>query len=392
MVQLSLQSFKTRRSRIVLTVLGVAVGIAVIMFLVSVGYGLQKTILDRITTAEALLTLDITSPDEASLPLTDNVVRELQDVEDVADVTPQGSLPAQIALEGLNSETSVYVVEPEYFSMTGLALGEGNVFSDEDTASIVISNTVAQLLGKDAESMLGASIDFTFASPISDDPTIILEPLQQSFVVTGVLEENVIANEVYMKSSRATRALFDNYALIKVQVEDQRTLENVRTAVIEKGFIVSASSDLARQAEQVFTVLQVILGIFGVFSLLVAAIGLVNTMTISLLERTNEIGIMRAVGASRRDIQGLFLIESSLIGFLGGVVGLIAGALGGVVFNIILNIVARALGGQSLDIFATPFWFVLVVLTFSVIVGFASGFFPARRASRLNTLAALRYK
>jgi putative ABC transport system permease protein len=209
--------------------------------------------------------------------------------------------------------------------------------------------------------------------------------------VIGVLEETVSANEAYVDPLALGFSL-DQYESIKVQVEDQRALEPVRVVLADKGFVVSAASDLAEQAEQVFRVLQVILTIFGVFSLIVAAIGLVNTMTIALLERTNEIGIMRAVGASRQDIQRLFLIESSLIGFFGGVVGLFLGGFFGLLFNGILNIVARALGGQPVDVFATPFWFVIVVLLTAVLVGLASGFLPARRAARLNTLAALRYK
>jgi putative ABC transport system permease protein len=158
------------------------------------------------------------------------------------------------------------------------------------------------------------------------------------------------------------------------------------------GFLVSALSDVVTQANQIFGIIQVVLATFGVFSLFVAAIGLINTMTISLLERINEIGIMRAIGASSWDIKKIFLIESTLIGFFGGLVGIVLGMLGGLLFNIGLNLLAASLGGQSISIFHTPWWFIFFIIIFSAVVGFCSGILPAQKAGKLNALEALRYK
>lgn len=395
-LKLSIQNFNNRRSRVLLTVLGVAVGIAVIMFLVSVGYGLQKTILDRITTAEALLTLDVSSPDNASVVIDDRSIAEITDIENVNEVSPRATVSSLMSLNGLNSQTTVNIVGAQHFILSGLSIGEGELFGRNEADVVVVTETVANLVGFEKEDILDKTINFTLQFPIdngvdSDEDAETIGVNKQLRVI-GVLQEGVTDNVVFMSLANADDLPLDNYDGMKVQVTDARHLESVREILTAQGFVVSALSDLAEQASQVFTILQIILSVFGIFSLLVAAIGLVNTMIISLLERTNEIGIMRAIGASKRDIQALFLIESSIIGLAGGVIGLVFGWAGGMFFNLILNIVLKVLGGSGVSVFTTPLWFVLLVLISSIGVGLLAGFFPARRASELNTLAALRYK
>ncbi|OGZ41172.1 MAG: hypothetical protein A3I20_03630 [Candidatus Portnoybacteria bacterium RIFCSPLOWO2_02_FULL_40_15] len=115
-------------------------------------------------------------------------------------------------------------------------------------------------------------------------------------------------------------------------------------------------------------------------------------MTITLLERINEIGIMKVIGASNKDVKKLFLTESVIIGTLGGVSGLIVGFLGAKLFNFGINILAQTLGGQPINLFAFPLWFLITIIVFSSAVGFLTGFTPARRAAKMDPLQALRYK
>jgi len=115
-------------------------------------------------------------------------------------------------------------------------------------------------------------------------------------------------------------------------------------------------------------------------------------MTISLLERTNEIGIMRAIGASPSDVMWLFLGESLMIGFLGGLSGIILGVAVSQLFQMIINLLSRSLGGEALNLFSYPLWFMLFIIVLSTSVGLIGGFFPARRSAKLNPLDALRYK
>ena len=166
----------------------------------------------------------------------------------------------------------------------------------------------------------------------------------------------------------------------------------MRDAIIDKGYIVSALSDIIEQANQVFKIVQIVLASFGVVALIVSAIGMFNTMTIALLERTQEIGIMKALGATSVDVWNMFLAESVIIGFLGGLGGILIGLLGGEMFNYMINILAGAFGGEKIDLFATPIWFMLTIITFSTVVGLATGFYPARRAARISAMEAVRYK
>jgi putative ABC transport system permease protein len=394
LIKFSFQSFKNRKSRVAFTVAGVAIGISVILFLISLGYGLQNTIIGRITTAEALLSLDVFSPDPAALPLTQDSIERIGRVEGIESINPKAIVSSQITANNLTSDASINLVRQEYFTFAGLRTEEGDIF-DKGSNQIVVTETIAELLNIEKGEILDTEIEITMlfqGKPefVGGDPEVTV--LQDSFTVVGLLQDSEVLNEIYVHLDDIDPSYITEYDSIKVKAAGQAELELVRTELTGQGFLVSALSDLAEQANKVFGIIQIILAVFGVFSLLVAAIGLVNTMTVSLLERTNEIGIMRAIGASKADIKKLFLLESTLIGFMGGITGILLGLLASEIVNIILNVVARTLGATTLDVFFTPLWFIVFILVSSAVVGFMSGVFPAGKASKLNTLEALRYK
>ncbi len=393
LLQFSFQSFKNRKSRVAFTVAGVAIGIAVIVFLISLGYGLQNTILSRITTAEALLSLDVFSPDSDTLPLTSDSLEKIGMIEGVESISPKAVALSQISYNELTSEAVVNLVEQDYFTYAGIKTSSGKIF-DKGSNQIVVTETIANLVNVSKEDLIGKKIEMKilFSGETEPDPEVASAVWQDEFTVVGVLQDSEVANEIYLHIDDVDSMYIEKYESLKVKVASQESLEVVRNLLTESGYLVSALSDLADQANKIFRIIQIILAIFGIFSLLVAAIGLVNTMTISLLERTNEIGIMRAIGASKMDIKKLFLLESSMIGLMGGLVGIILGMISAEIMNILLNIFARAFGGASLDIFSTPLWFIMFIIISSTLVGFASGMFPALKASKLNTLEALRYK
>src|SRR5207248_8742683 len=110
----------------------------------------------------------------------------------------------------------------------------------------------------------------------------------------------------------------------------------------------------------------------------VSAIGMFNTITIALLERINEIGIMRAIGVRKRDIQILFLVESMLMGSLGGVGGVLLGIGGGKLANVGINLLASHFGGASVNLFYFPLWFIVFIIAFSTLIGILTGIYPSR--------------
>jgi putative ABC transport system permease protein len=214
------------------------------------------------------------------------------------------------------------------------------------------------------------------------------------FKIKGVVSQPGISGQVYMsrKMLETDQMSHLEYQLVKIKVAKEELLPEVREVIISKGLLVSALSETLKEAGRIFRVIQIVLGIFGVFALIVAAIGLINTMTITLLERTNDIGIMRSIGASSGNIRWLFLVESVLTGIIGGLVGIILGIFMAEAFNLMINILAKALGGQQVSLFSYPIWFIASTLILSSLVGLIAGMWPAKRAAKLNPLEALRYK
>lgn len=393
-LHLALRMFKTRPMRTSLTILGVSVGIGTVLFLVSLGYGLQQAILNRIANADTLLTLDVTAGSNA-VQLTDAAIADMAKIDHVKETSRLANFRGQISSGNINTDAVMVAMDPSFFRLGGQAAAEGTLFTDESPAdSAVLSTAVVQLLGTTPEEVIGKRLSIYANVPQYNadgtDATTVAA-LSGSVTVTGIIE-NSDASELYMplaafKDTRVTR-----YDRLKVKVDKNDFLEQTRNTVIDRGYVVSSLSDIIDQANTIFGIIQLVLGFFGFIALLVSAIGMFNTMTITLLERTNEIGIMRSIGITKRDIRNMFLVESMLMGFLGGVTGLLLSTIGGTLLNFGLNILASRYHAPAMDIFVTPLWFALTVIAFSSVIGFLTGVYPSYRASKLNPLDALRYK
>ena len=395
-VRLSTRMFRTNRSRTFLTILGISVGIGAILFLVSLGYGLQELILNKITTSDALLSLDVSTGDLEKLRLNKESVKKMKDIQGIDKISPVISTQSQITIDNIFSELAVNFVDREFFKLDGTILKNGEFYEDDNSSKdkIIISSAALKLFNLDEKNCYNKQIYFTFFKEQDDKKETFTRDfikIERAFKIVGIIEEEN-SNYVYMPFFVSNELDERDYSKIKVKVDKKENLDLVRDKIIEQGFIVSALSDIIEQANQIFKVVQIVLASFGVVALAVSAIGMFNTMTIALLERTQEIGIMKALGATSSDIWKMFLAESVLIGFLGGLGGIVIGMSGGSLFNYGLNLLAGAMGGEKIDMFYTPIWFILLIITFSTVVGLMTGFYPAKRAARINALEALRYK
>ncbi len=279
---------------------------------------------------------------------------------------------------------------------------EGRFFESQEKDKVVINKSLANLFGLDPKQALGKELSIILFGPqlgLSEtgetelqEPRQIQKEISLKFKIVGVIGQEDEAPQIFVPLLGAQEANLTLFQAAKIKVKNNEFLEEVRNTLIEMGFSVSALSDTIEQANKIFRAVQIVLGIFGVIGLIVAAIGLINTMTISLLERTNEIGIMRAIGADSQDILKLFLGESTLIGIIGGLFGIGIGIGFAEFFNWAVNLLAKSLGGNPVDLFFYPGWFLVFILILSAFVGLIAGIFPARRASKLNPLTALRYK
>ncbi len=392
-LSLSTRMFKTRPMRTFLTVLGVGVGIGTVLFLVSLGYGLQNIILSRIATADSLLTLDVGPGPSDELALSTMNISRIDQVADVDEVSRLKSFLAQVSINDLTTNTQVQAVDRTFFRLKGIKAEEdGALLIEGDPLGAVISSAGAKLFNLDPKDIVGKPADITLAIPHNSGGVLTdVMPLKGPYIIRGVVDDDD-APYLFIALDSIPHVPIDSFDQLKIKVGSNERMESVRDAVIQQGFIVSALSDIIDQANKIFRIVQIVLALFGLVALIVSAIGMFNTMTITLLERTNEIGIMRAIGITRFDIKVLFLVESMLMGFLGGVGGVMIGAAAGYVANWGINMLASRFGGTELDLFYIPVWFVVVIIGFSTFIGFATGIYPSRRASKLNPLDALRYK
>lgn len=397
--KLSTRMFKARTSRTLLTILGMGIGIGAILFLVSFGYGLQKTLLERITTSESLLTLDVAQAKSGVISINNEMVDKIKGMEGVDEVSPAFQLTSQGRVADISADLITIGAQPSFLRLGGVRVSKGESLSDANPDQVAITAAVAQVFGKqNAEEMIGEEITFSFFIPKKNESVNGAE-LQNSFdkvdfakkyKIVGTIEgeENVI----YINSNSLKELNIDNYGQMKVKTKSQAVMGSIRDQILDQGLLVSSLSETVDQANQIFRIVQIVLMLFGIIALTVSAIGMFNTMTITLLERTEEIGIMKSIGASDMGISLMFIMESTIMGFFGGLGGVLIGLIGGTFFNYLINFVASRFGGQSVSLFYSPLWFVMAILIFSAIVGFITGFVPARRASKIDPLDALRYK
>jgi ABC-type lipoprotein release transport system permease subunit len=389
-LKLSLRMFKARTMRTLLTILGMSVGIAAIMFLVSFGYGLQRTLLEKITTSDALVSLDVTLGSDESVTLNQATIENLRSIPDVIDIIPALELAGQGRFDNITLDVNTVSTGPSYLRSEGLKMEQGRLFDPGNGREIIITKAVAQVFGVSPEEMLGRSMALTlFINPDAagrGQSTDLGAPYEIVGIAQG--EENI----VYAPLDSLSSLTIDQYTKLKVKCRSTEVIEPVRQAIENLGLTASSISETIDQANKVFRAIQIVLMIFGMIALVVSAIGMFNTMTITLLERTEEIGIMKAIGSSKTDISLMFLMEATLMGFLGSLGGIIIGFVGGIIINFLINAVATRFGGEAVSLFYSPLWFIGTVIAFGAFVGFTTGIFPARSASRIDALDALRYK
>lgn len=432
--ELAFQRFRTRGLRFFLTVLGVSVGIAVVFFLVSLGFGLQEIVIGRIVTSESLVSLDVIPAEEAEklLPITDERVAEFRQIEFVQDVSPLLSVPTEIQYNDLRAQTLTQAVHPSYFRYAGLKTERGEFYGDTATSEIVVASTVLRLFEIPPEEALGKEVRLTFFFPKETGMTLAASPesatveqgseesssgeegtetpaappplsfsaaiegesavnvvtVPVAFKIIGVIEAET--NSIYVPLRTLSSLSNITYSQAKVRVGNTEQIEPVRAKLSQRGYTVRALTDTLNQLNKIFRFTQAALATLGIIALFIASVGMFNTMTISLLERTREVGTLKTIGATRRDVWMIFLFEALMIGVFGGIGGLAIGYGLTLVVNAAMNILARRLGGEAVSLFLIPAWFVFAILGVALIVGLFTGLYPARRAAKIDALQAMK--
>ncbi|MEK7638664.1 MAG: ABC transporter permease [Patescibacteria group bacterium] len=399
LAQLSTRMFKTNPMRTWLTILGMGVGTGAVVVLVGLGFGLQKIILEQIVFGETLLSLGVSSTGAQGLRLTPETITEFENNEAVLDAAPLARFPALVTYKGLTGNVFVQGVEPPYLRYAGVTAIAGEVFTDADAGdvnSVMLSPAILKLFGitdEEMDAFIGQKVSFRLLVPADDGTDAVNEiVIDKEYTVRGITKEEGVLNVMMMLPELRNYVGIEEFERIQVRVDSNENLATVEDWLIEKGYRVTALSKTVEQASKIFQGIQVVLATFGGIALVVSAIGMFNTMTVTLLERTKEIGIMRTIGASPNDVKNLFVSESIVVGFLGGLSGIVLGVTLGVTVNLFLNVLASQFGGQAVALFSFPLDFLLFIALFSAAVGYLTGIFPARRAGSLNPLDAIRYE
>lgn len=394
---LSTRMFKTNPARTWLTIAGMGVGTGAVVTLVGLGFGLQNIILEQIVFGETLLSLSVNNPASRVVSLNEQTLRDFRALPYVKDVSPLASYPALITIDGLSGNTFLQGALPSFFRYTGAVASAGGLFLEGEDAknkdSVIITKAVLKLFGlNEPAEALGKTATFRVFVPKEGTDESEEVTIEKSYKIIGVTnEENFIASIITLPELMSQIEV-KTYDKAQVRVTKSEFLDPTQAEIVKRGFVVTALSKTVEQANKIFQGIQAILAVFGGIALTVSAIGMFNTMTVTLLERTSEIGIMRTLGASSGDIKILFLSEAVIVGFLGGIMGILIGVVIGFTLNSAMNVAAANFGGKSVSLFSFPAPFLLFIASFSAIVGFLTGVFPATRAAGLNPLDAIRYK
>lgn len=257
----------------------------------------------------------------------------------------------------------------------------------------VVNRAMLKILGINEDDAVGKkfNVSFVVVGDLLADEKEKVESTPTEYTIVGVTPEEktpfFYVPFIDLRSLGVT-----NYSQVKLVVKDQAELAKTRRQVEAMGYVTRSVADTVEQINSLFSTFRTILMLLGMIALSVAALGMFNTLTVSLLERTREVGLMKAMGMKSSEVRELFLTESMIMGFFGGVLGILLGALLGKLAGLGLSLFAIFKGVGFVDISYIPLSFVLIIVFLSLLVGVATGIYPAKRATKISALNALRYE
>ncbi len=393
-IRMSIGNLRRNRMRTILTILGVTIGIGAIVFLVSIGFGLQNLSKQRITTLEALTVIEVRAGQGPEHELTKEAVEKFQAINGVKGVSVAYYLTAKATIKGSEIQARVIGIDPKFQEVEDISVTLGKPLQDPNNKEAIVSRATLKIFElTEASEFLGKeiSLDITVLDKEGKVVEVDNPATKQKLKIVGITAEDK-SNYIYMPINLLQPLNLETYNSVKVKVDSKEKVKPVRQTIESLGYPTTSIEETVAQIDKIFLIIKLILGGFGMIALLVASIGIFNTMTIALLERTHEIGIMKAIGATDSDIKKMFIVEAATIGLVGGIFGVIGGYLGALLTNALVNFLAVTFGGQAYKLFEVPLWFAVGSIVFSFFVSTIAGIYPARRASKLNPIEALRYE
>jgi len=394
-IRLAFVNLWSHRTRTFLTVAGVTIGITAIIFLVSLGYGLEELVTEQVANFNAFTIIDVPSSDSAKLKINQDFIDRVTSINHVNSYAPVCNIAGRInKLEDESTaETVIVSANNEYFEMSETRASTGALPQSAD--EIAVNQSVISVIGEDADTVIGRDVEIEVIIPESmistEDGEASVSNKNIRMKVVGIVDYSdspVIFTNIDLLKNRGVTS----YSLLKVKLDDSAYVAEVRSSIENTGFSTEYVGDTLEEINRVFSLFRIVLAALGVIALIVAALGTFNTLTISLLERTKEVGLFKAIGMRNRDVYRLFISEAILIGLMGGLLGLILGIGLGQACNALVQYFANQANVQALRLFVTPYLFAFAVSLFSLIVGFLTGWYPSSRAVKIDPLDAMRYE
>lgn len=444
LLTMSINNLRRRKVRTALTVLGVVIGTASVVVMVSLGIGLNALMMEMYSSYGSMTAIEIynngnngnNGTSDNPLYLTDDTVKEFLRIPHVTSASPVLETNVILKQGVYETNTSIKGVTREF--MEQIPLGQGKLPDPKSTEmEFIYGNAIVQwfqnsktgkgywdtqelpdidYMNKPMFVIFDTDAYYQSRNGGSGDGTPVKAPKKYLISTAGVVEGgiddyNSYAYGVYTDIDQLKTQLkklykkkpipgqptnkkgkpysYFIYNQAYVYADDMENVTAVQKAITDMGFQANSQMEWIEQSQQTYNMIQLVLGGIGAISLFVAAIGIANTMMMSIYERTKEIGVIKVLGCDLRTIRNMFLLESGFIGFMGGVIGVAISYGIGFIMNHFLGI-GQIMTGQAGDISRIPLWLASAAVVFAIFVGMAAGFFPSLRAMHLSPLAAIR--
>ncbi|NTW89838.1 MAG: ABC transporter permease [Candidatus Moranbacteria bacterium] len=257
----------------------------------------------------------------------------------------------------------------------------------------VVNRSALKILGVEERDAVGKSfsVSFIVVGELLSSPEQKIESVPAEYVIVGVTPDEG-SPSFYVPFIDLRSLGIMNYSQIKAVARDQTSLPDARKNVEAMGYVTRSVADTVAQINSLFATVRTALVVLGMMALAISALGMFNTLTVSLLERTREVGLMKAMGMKSFEVRELFLTESLIMGIFGGIFGLLSGYLLGKIVGFTLSLLSMFSGLGYIEVSFIPFTFACAIMILSFFVGFVTGIYPAKRSTRISALDALRYE